>query len=414
MAAGEGDHALRVAVVGGSIAGSAAAVELTRRGHDVTVFERRGGALESEGVGVFTPATVLQQMIDRRLVPDELPVHRTRAIRYVARDGSTGAVRTLGEAVVGTAALNWSHVYRELRARVPDASFHAGSRAELVDLDAVGAVLEVGGVEERFDLVVAPDGYRSEIRTAVSPDVPPRYLGAIFWRGLLDTRELDGLRRGIDAWRGLITRVVYPGGHGTISLIPHPTVAGAEQLFWGFYLQVPEAGLSELLVDADGRRHAGYVGLGQVRPAVDEALRARLLPRLPDAVRDLVDAASVTSLQSVWISSAMPYAHGHACLVGDAGVLTPPFTGSGVLKAIADAGALADALRDGTTVAEGLLGYDRGRQEAVAGLVALGDRGASSLVFDVPDTSAMTPEGVRAWLGSVHPGVTIEVPQGPA
>lgn len=39
----------RIAVVGGSVAGCAVAVELSRAGHEVKVFERSATALASQG-----------------------------------------------------------------------------------------------------------------------------------------------------------------------------------------------------------------------------------------------------------------------------------------------------------------------------------------------------------------------------
>ena len=43
---------LQIAVVGGSIAGCCAAVELTRAGHHAEIFERSGGALVGQGAGI--------------------------------------------------------------------------------------------------------------------------------------------------------------------------------------------------------------------------------------------------------------------------------------------------------------------------------------------------------------------------
>ena len=43
---------LRVAIVGGAIAGCAAAIELGRLGCEVTVFERSPGRLEDRGAGI--------------------------------------------------------------------------------------------------------------------------------------------------------------------------------------------------------------------------------------------------------------------------------------------------------------------------------------------------------------------------
>ncbi len=47
---------LNIAIVGGSITGCAAATELHRRGHAVTVLERSGEELKDRGAGIGIPA----------------------------------------------------------------------------------------------------------------------------------------------------------------------------------------------------------------------------------------------------------------------------------------------------------------------------------------------------------------------
>ena len=47
-----------VGVIGGSIAGCAAAIALRRNGCDVTVFERTASAQECRGTGIAIPQTL--------------------------------------------------------------------------------------------------------------------------------------------------------------------------------------------------------------------------------------------------------------------------------------------------------------------------------------------------------------------
>ncbi|MEW2455904.1 FAD-dependent oxidoreductase [Streptomyces albus] len=53
-----------VAVVGGSIAGCAAAVALARAGREVTVFERSRGGLRDRGAGITLPASLRDELLD--------------------------------------------------------------------------------------------------------------------------------------------------------------------------------------------------------------------------------------------------------------------------------------------------------------------------------------------------------------
>ena len=77
----------KVAVVGGSLAGCATAVELVRAGYVVEVFERSAGELDGRGAGIITPRTVFEQMAARGLVPPDFPCREVRTVRYVARGG---------------------------------------------------------------------------------------------------------------------------------------------------------------------------------------------------------------------------------------------------------------------------------------------------------------------------------------
>ena len=59
---------LDIAIVGGSIAGSTAAIELSRLGCAVTVFERSGEELKDRGAGIGVPTSVIDTFIARGLV----------------------------------------------------------------------------------------------------------------------------------------------------------------------------------------------------------------------------------------------------------------------------------------------------------------------------------------------------------
>ena len=50
------NNSLRIGVVGGSISGCAAAIEMSRAGYEVTVFERSAKALKGRGAGIGTPS----------------------------------------------------------------------------------------------------------------------------------------------------------------------------------------------------------------------------------------------------------------------------------------------------------------------------------------------------------------------
>ena len=70
VSGGAGDF--EVGIIGGSIAGCAAAIELSRFGCDVTLFERSGEELKDRGAGIGIPPSVIDTFIARDLVDGDM------------------------------------------------------------------------------------------------------------------------------------------------------------------------------------------------------------------------------------------------------------------------------------------------------------------------------------------------------
>src|SRR5262249_9160101 len=98
------------------------------------------------------------------------------------------------------------------------------------------------------------------------------------------------------------------------------------------------------------------------------------------------------------------------CLVGDAGAVFPPFAGSGVLRAVANATSLVDAVADVSTVDDGLCRWDETQVQAAADVMPVAERIERSAVFDMPDLSPMPPAGTTDWMGAAHLGLAVPPP----
>src|SRR5215467_11603834 len=157
---------MRVGIIGGSIAGCAAAALLHRAGHDVTVFERSESDLVSRGAGIATPTAVWQEMMAHGLIDAALPACRADYFRFVTRGPGAGQQRWLGDVQLGFTLLNWAHLYEGFRRCVPHALYRRASAVERVEARPQGTTLHFrqGGSSD-FDLVVCADGYRSMGRT---------------------------------------------------------------------------------------------------------------------------------------------------------------------------------------------------------------------------------------------------------
>lgn len=404
---------MRVGIIGGSIAGCATAALLHRAGHDVTVFERSESDLVSRGAGIGTPTAVWQDMMARGLIDGTLSACRADYMRYVTRGSGTGHQRWLGDAQGQSSLmlLNWAYLYQCLRRGVPDDLYRSASTVELIEARPDGTTLHLrpGGSVD-FDLVVCADGYRSMGRRLIDPGATPCYRGMVGWRGLL--RESD---IGVDALDGCdLMRVGYPGGHGVLYYIPgsgQSIEPGKRLLVWGYYLQVPEDALSSVLVDEQERQQSGSVPFGKVHPQVRAALESRLADLLPPVLFKLVQQSGNSAIQAIYSVVPSSYARDRICLVGDAGAVFPPFTTSGVLRAVANVTSLTDSLADASAVDDdALCRWSRAQLQVAAQVMPRAEHVERSEVFGMPDLTAMPTRATNDWMTSHLPGYVLTLP----
>jgi 2-polyprenyl-6-methoxyphenol hydroxylase-like FAD-dependent oxidoreductase len=410
---GWGATGMRVGIIGGSVAGCAIAALLHRAGHDVTVFERSESDLVSRGAGIGTPTAVWQDMMARGLIDGTLPACRADYMRYVTRGSGTGRQRWLGDAggQGSLMLLNWAHLYQCLRRGVPDDLYRSASTVELIEARPDGTTLHLrpGGSVD-FDLVVCADGYRSMGRRLIDPGATPCYRGMVSWRGLL--RESD---IGVDALDGCdLLRVGYLGGHGVLYYIPgsrQSAEPGKRLLVWGYYLQVPQGALSSVLVDDQERQQSGSVPFGKVHPQVRSGLESRLAALLPPVLFKLVQQSGNSAINAIYSVVPCSYARDRICLVGDAGAVFPPFTTSGVLKAVANVTSLADALADASAVDDDALRrWSQAQLQVAAQVMPRAEHVERSEVFDMPDLTTMPTTATNDWMTSHLPGYVLTLP----
>jgi 2-polyprenyl-6-methoxyphenol hydroxylase-like FAD-dependent oxidoreductase len=403
---------MRVGIIGGSIAGCATAALLHRAGHDVIVFERSESDLVSRGAGIGTPTAVWRDMMAHGLIDETLPAVRIDYLRFVTRGSGTGQQRWLGDVrpSLSFTLVNWAHLYQWLRRGVPDERYRSASVVELIEAGPDGATLHLGpGGAVDFDLVVCADGYRSMGRRLVDRDAALRYRGMVTWRGLLHESDLRA-----DPLDGCdLLRVGYQGGHGVLYYIPgsgQGAEPGRRLLVWGYYLQVPEGALSSVLVDDQERQQSSSVPFGKVHPQVRADFESRLADLLPPVLFELVQQSANSAIHAIYSVAPRSYARDRLCLAGDAGAVFPPFTSSGVLKAVANATSLADALAGAPAVDDALRRWSQAQLQVAAQVMPIAEHGERSQVFDMPDLTAMPAAATSDWLASAYPGFVLTLP----
>ncbi|WP_329462376.1 FAD-dependent monooxygenase [Streptomyces sp. NBC_01431] len=380
----------RVAVVGGSVAGCAAALAAHRGGaEEITVYERAAGQLADRGVGLAMHNDRYGELEAAGYVDAGMPwIQLSRRCWYV-RDGSAPLGRQVGVLPFPFRTYNWGPLWRELRGRVPKSvDFRAGTAIE--DLQVVADEVELStseGSSERFDFVVGADGYRSVVRTAAYADVRPRYAGYLAWRGAFPAERLP------DPGRWPVEDCVYavfPGGHAIIYRIPDGR--GGQRVNWVLYTAPPpDHGLP---LDSPTSLPPGTLS-DALRGVAIEVADTQLPPYWGQLMH--LTAPEDTFIQPMYDFTAPRYAAGRLALTGDAATVARPHTGGGAVKALQDATALQTALASATDWPEALAAYDAVRSPVGRSMVDLGRRLGLGLVQETPDWSAMDQPGLEKW-----------------
>jgi 2-polyprenyl-6-methoxyphenol hydroxylase-like FAD-dependent oxidoreductase len=310
-------------VVGAGIGGVTAAVALQRCGWEVTVLERAPGLGEvGAGISVWPSAVAVLEELE------VLGVEKASAVSQPA-----GMRKPDGRWVVAAADLGVEIPVMIHRAQLhdlitagfgPAVTVRTGYEVTTIAQDDRGVTING---ELRADLVVAADGIRSMIRTALVPEYQgPQYSGYTAYRGIADVEIDDG---GGETWgRGQ--------RFGFARLIDG-------RIYWYATANQPAGRASEPSDFADW-----HDPIPKLLAGTSEVLQ-----------NDIYDLGL----------PLVPFVHGRVVLLGDAAHAMTPNLGRGACSAIEDAGALARLLGESTDLSTALARYDAERRPATTKLV---------------------------------------------
>lgn len=393
------DQKLRIGIVGGSISGCTAAIQLIRRGHEVTILERIDGGRRGRGASIGTWAAVIESLIDLDLINHDFPHFRVDHLPHIGRTSADDAYgRTAWVIPLKLAVLNWDDLFDNLRQRVPDASYKSGH--DVVDVrtlhDGQIAVRLADGNELTYDLVIFADGLRGIGRNLLFPDAALSYRGYVHWRGTVPESALSET----GPLESSLARVCYKLGHAAFFFVPGSdgsTAAGGRQVHWAMYIPVPKRELAGFMTSRTGRQAASTLRSGEVRIPLENRLKRLARESFPSFYGAIIDATVGTSIQAIFTAELEAYHKGRICLIGDAGTVSPPFTASGVFKGINNAIDLERAIGAYFDVDEALKDWGAAQVRTGHQVTVLAEQLEQALIFDIPDFARMNELNMRAW-----------------
>ncbi len=347
----------QIAIVGGGVAGLAAALAMHRFGAQVTVYEQ-ADALTEIGAGLQISPNGVCVLRALGLLPDFHKTPRARAVSL--RDYAQGREVTRLDLFRLPEDQQYLLVHRadliEVLARaVKQAGIpvHLGAVVQdITEGSPAKITLETGDVAQA-DLVVAADGLHSVLRPHLNPATKSFFTGQVAWRAIVPNVTDHPFEAQVHMGPGR-HMVSYPLRDGSVVNI----VAVEERQAWaddGWHHQDDPENLR--------RAFAGFGGGAKPLLQAVEQVNLWGLHRHPFA--------------KTWVGDGV-------ALIGDAAHPTLPFLAQGANMALEDAWCLADCLSKAETQKDGLARYQQRRLQRVPRVIATANGNAKKFHLSNP------------------------------
>ncbi|KAI9003461.1 hypothetical protein DFJ74DRAFT_694901 [Hyaloraphidium curvatum] len=361
---------------------------------NVTIYERSSSSLSERGVGLAVVPAMFGELSGdpscRTL--RHVPCNGT----VVIADGKGGLVKA---AMPQVAFVSYDSLMSALLPAFRDLGGKYIPGKRFVSIETSGsskvAIQFADGSAVEADLVCGCDGSNSEVRNQLLKLSPPKaaesmqFDGLVGVRGVLETASLpEGvLESMLPSLEGKTAyNIIYDPVelmNFVAYLIPSHSSkpGGPPRLNFGFYMPCSPDLLDSLLTDKQGRKQESIPQGGasaETTRSILDFTRSSALADHPQVIRMAEMLAEGSGFLLTPIKSfrppAMAWPDCRTFLLGDAAAVASPMTASGFARAYADAKALVEALRGGTSVAEALREAEGKRLPELRAIVESGRR----------------------------------------
>ncbi len=312
-----------VLIVGAGIAGCSAAIILARQGFNITLIEKQS-AWKFQSSGIFVYSNGLEAMKQVGVLDDIL------AAGFAIEDGKNIYLDHTGAPIVDVfypthspdippiLGIKRSEIHRVLAARLSKLGVDIRLATTINTIDqsdneSVNVQLS-DGTSGRYDLVLACDGIRSQVRQMVFPDIVPRSTHFGVWRSVHERPA------------GLTKKIMMMGIGKRLGIMP----ISHDKLYIFGTVSEPDSPWFDPADWPELMRSKFSEFQGPVRPLLDE----------------VSDKTEVLYTLVEEIVAPLPWHKGRVLLMGDAAHASTPFMGQGGAMAIEDAVVLGDLFQE--------------------------------------------------------------------
>src|SRR6478672_8334716 len=352
------DREKRAVVIGVSMSGLFAGLQLQARGFAVDVYERVDSELSGRGAGIVAQPVVPKTMRALGIDTADLGVEMTTR-KILDAEG-----RVVVEAHCPQTLTAWERLYRILRDAFPVAHYHRGIGLKSFEQTGHSVIVHfTDGRSMEADLLVGADGIRSTVRQQLLPDLNPLYAGYVAWRSLLPEQAIPPAIH-----HELFEHMTFclPPGE---QFLGYPVAGPDNDLRPGhrrynvvWYRPADErTKLPWLLTDESGTTHTISIPPPLIRREVIAEMRADAERLLGPQFRQVARMIDEPILQPIYDLESSQMAFGRVAVVGDASFVARPHVAAGVSKAADDAAALAEAVSAESDVTAALKRFEAAR-----------------------------------------------------